>query len=153
MKKLSSLLLALVFCLSLAACGGDSAEESNPLIESGAPSSASSDVENNIQEVESTQPEDEITFNEITVVDNDECSIAITGIDPDNFWGYSLNVNLENKSSEKTYMFSVLNAAVDGVQCDPFLRPKSRLGKRQSTASLSWIQLLKKTTLALPILS
>ena len=58
----------------------------------------------------------EITFEEISVVDNDECVIKITGIDADNLWGYTLSAYLENKSAEKTYMFSVESASVNGVQ-------------------------------------
>lgn len=34
--------------------------------------------------------------------------------------GLYLKALLENKSAEKTYMFSVETAAINGVQCDPF---------------------------------
>lgn len=138
MRKLSSLLLTLIFCLSLAACSSGNTDESSPSIGSDVLSPASSEVESDTQEVESTQPEDEITFDEVTAVDNDECSIVITGIDPDNFWGYTLSVNLENKSSEKTYMFSVSSAAVDGVQCDPFFASEVAAGKK-SVDSISFM--------------
>ena len=58
-------------------------------------------------------------FEEMVIVDNNECAIKITELKPDNIWGYTLKTALENKSSEKTYMFSVTSAAVNGVKCDP----------------------------------
>lgn len=69
-------------------------------------------------------------FEEITAVDNDECSIKITGIDPDDIMGYALKTTLENKSTDKTYMFAVDNAAVDGVQADPFFASDVAPGKK-----------------------
>lgn len=62
--------------------------------------------------------EDEISFTEVVAVDNDECMIKITEIDPDHMWGYALKAQLENKSTEKTYMFTVEAAAINGLQCD-----------------------------------
>ena len=66
----------------------------------------------------------------MTVIDNDECSITITGIEPDNLWGFTLKVELENKSEEKTYMFSVTNAAVNGLQSDPYFASEVASGKK-----------------------
>lgn len=56
-------------------------------------------------------------------------------------WGYTLKAQLENKSTEKTYMFSVESASINGVQCDPMFASEVAAGKR----------LTKKSTLA-PIL-
>ena len=42
-------------------------------------------------------------FEEVTAVDNDECAVTITDIDPDDMWGYTLKALLENKSADKTY--------------------------------------------------
>ena len=72
----------------------------------------------------------QISFQELTVVDNDECTIRITGIDADNRWGYTLNVYVENKSSDKTYMFSVRDAAVNGVECYAFFATEVSPGKK-----------------------
>lgn len=72
----------------------------------------------------------EITFEEISVVDNDECVIKITGIDADNLWGYTLSAYLENKSAEKTYMFSVESASVNGVQTNPLFASTVAAGKK-----------------------
>ena len=74
----------------------------------------------------------EITFSGLTAVDNAECSIKVTEIDPDNIWGYTLKVQLENKSNSKTYMFSVENAAINGVQCDPLFATEVAAGKKSN---------------------
>ena len=69
-------------------------------------------------------------FEKVTAIDNEECAIAITGIDPDDMWGYTLKALLENKSADKTYMFSVETAFVNGVECDPFFASEVAPGKR-----------------------
>ena len=52
---------------------------------------------------------------EITVVDNDECVIKINGIEYDDFWGYVVKVYFENKSEDKTFMFTAQEASVNGM--------------------------------------
>ena len=59
-------------------------------------------------------------FEDIIVIDDKQCQIVITGIEPDNIFGYTLKAHFENKSTDKTYMFSVVDAAINGVQTDPF---------------------------------
>lgn len=71
-------------------------------------------------------------FEEIVVVDNEECSIKITGLNQDSIWGYGLKVNLENKSSEKSYMFALNSAAVNGVQCEPLFATTVAAGKKSN---------------------
>ena len=67
-----------------------------------------------------------------TVVDNSECTVIITGIDPDNMWGYTVETYLENKSADKTYMFSVTDAAINGVECDPLFATEIAPGKKSN---------------------
>lgn len=69
-------------------------------------------------------------FQEIVVEDNEDCAIRITGIEPDSIWGYSLKVLLENKSVDKTFMFSVVSAAINGVSADPFFASEVAPGKK-----------------------
>lgn len=130
MKKhtLSTLVaLFLLFCLT--ACSTTLTEESS------APAfSAEKESDSTQTTAAPTQkPEKDITFEELIVVDNEECTIKITGIDPDNMWGYTLNAYLENKSQDKTYMFSVSSAAVDGLQCDPFFATEVAPGKKANS--------------------
>ncbi len=119
MKKLLALILAILMVLSVVACDLETPSDDSNKIPS----------ENQTNNSESNN---EITFSGIVAVDNAECIIKVTEIDPDNMWGYTLKVHLENKSSEKTYMFSVENAAINGVQCDPFFATEVAAGKKSN---------------------
>ena len=114
MKKFTALLLVMMLIFTLAACGGETTSDNND---------DKGKTENN-----------KITFTEVVAVDNTECLIKITGIDPDNMWGYSLNAQIENKSADKTYMFTVDSAAINGVQCDPFFASEVAAGKKDITS-------------------
>lgn len=64
------------------------------------------------------------------VIDNTECSIKVTTIDPYNTYGYRIYLQLENKSADKTYMFSVVDVVVDGVMCDDLFAEEVAPGKQ-----------------------
>lgn len=119
MKKIASLLLALLMLFSLAACGGETTQNNS--------GSTPSQSESN-----SDTGKNEINFTEVVAVDNAECSIKITEIDPDNMWGFALKAQLENKSADKTYMFSVNSASINGVQCDPVFATEVAPGKKSN---------------------
>ena len=121
MKKLVTLLLSLALVLSLAACGG----EATPDASDDAPASSQ-----NEESTENDNTENHIVFEEVVAIDNAECAVKITEIDPDNMWGYTLKAQLENKSTEKTYMFSVESASINGVQCDPMFASEVAAGKK-----------------------
>lgn len=121
MKKLVTLLLSLALVLSLAACGG----EATPDASDDAPASSQ-----NEESTENDNTENQIVFEEVVAIDNAECAVKITEIDPDNMWGYTLKAQLENKSTEKTYMFSVESASINGVQCDPMFASEVAAGKK-----------------------
>lgn len=108
MKKLVTLLLSLALVLSLAACGG----EATPDASDDAPASSQ-----NEESTENDNTENQIVFEEVVAIDNAECAVKITEIDPDNMWGYTLKAQLENKSTEKTYMFSVESACFLYADC------------------------------------
>ncbi len=120
LKKFFIVFLACFMMISLTGCSSDDSSSSGD-------SSDTTETANN-----------EITFTELTVVDNDECSIIITGIDEDGFWGYTLTAELENKSEDKTYMFSVESATVNGVMSDPFFASEVAAGKK-SNEEISFI--------------
>ena len=71
-------------------------------------------------------------FEAVTAVDNGECAVTVKSIDPDDMWGYTLKVLLENRSAEKTYMFSVETAFINGVECDPFFAAEVAPGKKSN---------------------
>lgn len=123
MKRLASLLLALMLILSLAACGGETTPDTND-----GTNPSQSESNNN----EGKTDENKVSFTEVVAVDNAECTIKITEIDPDNMWGFTLKAQLENKSADKTYMFSVESAAINGVQCDPLFATEVAAGKKSN---------------------
>ncbi|MCD8347336.1 MAG: hypothetical protein LUD16_05160 [Lachnospiraceae bacterium] len=60
-----------------------------------------------------------IEFEEMTVIDDQDCIVKITSIEPDNRFGYSLKAYFEN-NSELDYYFLITDASLNGVMCDPF---------------------------------
>lgn len=127
MKKLIALLLALVM---LFAVGCDSTEPSEDTTENITLSSGEEVPQTEM--TEEAEPDNEVSFEELTVVDNEYCTIKITGIEPDNMWGYTLNTYLENKSADTTYMFSVDTAAINGVQTDTLFASEVAPGKKSN---------------------
>ncbi len=137
MKRPLPVLFILCLALTLlAGCGGTSdavTEAVSAMSETNneaAESEAETETEDEAEPEEETEAEPELSFEEITVADNDQCSIVITGLDPDSIWGYTLDVVLENKSEDTTYMFSVLTASVDGVESDPYWAAEVAAGKK-----------------------
>ncbi len=127
MKKLLALILATFMLLSLIACNVETSPDSNN--NDSSQNQTNNNTENNNTE---NNNKNEITFSGKVAVDNAECFIKVTEIDPDNMWGYTLKVQLENKSSDKTYMFSVESAAINGLQCDPFFATEVAAGKESN---------------------
>lgn len=74
---------------------------------------------------------------EIVLFDNENCAMIITGFEPDNLFGYTVNAYLENKS-DSNLMFSIGDASVNGFMCDPLWAETVAAGKRSNTA-ISWM--------------
>ncbi|MBR3759661.1 MAG: hypothetical protein IKK47_01525 [Ruminococcus sp.] len=106
--------------------------DANTSSEDGNVSEDSKEEKDKEKDNSSKKENNKISFSEVIAVDNAECTIKITDIDPDNLWGYSLKTTLENKSSDKTYMFSVDSASINGVQCDPFFASEVASGKKSN---------------------
>ena len=126
MKKLLALLLALLMMFSFVACEKDSDKDTDKDDDK----SSVTDKNDGSGEKEDDDKELEFVFEETVVVDNDECLIKITDIDSEDFFGYTLKAELENKSSDKTYVFSVDSASVNGVQCSPLFYSEIAAGKK-----------------------
>ncbi len=120
MKKLYVCLLVAAMSLSITACGGDTTEPT----EKGSTQTQETEAEENGENRE------DIVFQEMTAVDNEECSIVLTELEPDSFWGYTVKARLENKSADKTYMFSLENASIDGVECSDLFAADVAPGKK-----------------------
>lgn len=131
MKKEKLMLVATLITVSLSACSSKQEAVNAPT--SGTVMQETPEAQKNITVKETKKQENNaIIFEEMTVVDNNECRIKITKLEPDNLWGYTLKTTLENKSPDKTYMFSVTHAAIDGVQCDPFFASEVVPGKKSN---------------------
>ena len=88
---------------------------------------------------ETTVPETtEPAFTEITLVDNETCTVIVKGIDEENLFGYTLNVFLENKT-DKELMFSVDGVSVNGFMCDPFWACTVSAGKK-ANAQITFLE-------------
>ena len=69
-------------------------------------------------------------FEAMMVVDNDQCAIYIRELWEDPVWGWSMRVELENKSDTKTYMYAVSSASINDVQAEPLFAIEVALGKK-----------------------
>ncbi len=69
--------------------------------------------------------------------DNEACTMLVTGYDPENPWGYTVNVYLENKTDDHL-IFAVGDAAVNGFMCDPYWAVTVAEGKR-AYSGISWL--------------
>lgn len=127
MKK-KSLIVAVVASISLVACGEPSSTTSTTtLITETNESVSETTVTETSTEAKNTA---EKKFEEIVAVDNEFCTIKLTGIDPDDMWGYTIKAYLENKSPDKTYMFSVKEASINGVKNEPGFAKEVAPGKK-----------------------
>lgn len=73
---------------------------------------------------------------ETVLVDDENCTIIVTGFDPDSTFGFEMQVYLENKT-DKCLMFSASNVAVNGFMCDPYWAVTVAPGMR-SNSSMTW---------------
>ena len=70
------------------------------------------------------------------IIDNEYVKVIVTGYDEDNMWGYTANLFLINKT-DKTVMFSVKEASVNGYMADP-LYATSVIAGKCAFSSMSW---------------
>ena len=75
---------------------------------------------------------------DIVLFDNDECSMILKSVDPDNLWGYTLKAYLVNKT-DMDLMFSVNDASVNDIMCDPFWATTVAAGKT-SNVEIYWME-------------
>lgn len=73
---------------------------------------------------------------DIVLFDTDTCSMTVTGFNPDDLFGYAVEVYIVNKT-DKSLMFSVDSASINGFMADPFWASDVAAGKK-SLSSISW---------------
>lgn len=136
MKRLIACVCMFVLLLGLTACGGSeeqvAVEKKEEIVISQTEAQVNETQSEETEMEESNSSAATISFEEITVVDNEYCTIKVTGIDADNMWGYTIKVFLENKSSDKTFMYAVMSAAVNGVDVDPMFASEVAAGKKSN---------------------
>ena len=54
---------------------------------------------------------------DLVLIDNDDCTIIVTGLDPGNSWGYAMHLYLRN-NTEEDLIFSTENTSVNGILCE-----------------------------------
>lgn len=124
-------MLAILFAiLSIVSC---EIRDNTPSDSSGSNtvSSSESNTSNNDNFPESSdlgKPDE--SFQETTLIDNPICTIKITKIDSDNLFGYTLKINIQNNSSDTSYTFCIADAAINGVDCDPYFYQDIAAGKK-----------------------
>lgn len=69
-------------------------------------------------------------FQEVMVVDNQDCAIYISGFREDPVWGWVLDTRLENKKEDENLMFAASSASVNTVQIDPLFASQVAPGKK-----------------------
>ena len=114
-KRIFMTLAALALVLSLAACGE-------------APSTSETGNDPSVS-VSAPQQSQTAEFSPLVLVDNEQFTVKITGIDPKGFWGYTLKVFIDNKT-DKELMFSTDDVSVNGFMCDPFWAVSVAAGKK-----------------------
>lgn len=136
MKRFAILFAASVLAVSFTGCANlESSGSASPASEQTDSASVEEDaVSSQTQEddtgaesaPETEQPEESSTgneslsFEETVLVDNDFCVMKATEIEEDGMWGYTVKVYIENKTSDKTLMFTWDDVAVNGIMLDPF---------------------------------
>lgn len=113
-RKMLAVVLAAALSVTMFACGSSDTDTAS--------SDASGEAENTevSDSGEDEGSSEEIAFESQTVIDDDEISVVITGIETSDLWGtMSLNLELENKSDSVTYMVSARDVSVNGVMYDP----------------------------------
>lgn len=128
MKKITASLLSLVLMLSLSSCVLLTSKSDSKLEVKLDPEEITESSE--AESLESREEKANSEIDELTVVDNDECLIKITSVENDAFWGPTVKVYLENKSDEKSYSFTVDNAAINGVELDSYFSTGVAPGKK-----------------------
>ena len=66
------------------------------------------------------------------IVDDENCTFTITKAEDDKIWGFTLKVFCENKTEDKTLMFAIGNASVNGYMVDPAWAEEVAPGKKSN---------------------
>lgn len=127
MKKYLAFFLVLLMAVSvLAACGKDDSNNDSDKVTATAP----------VQIPDITEPvatEDNgntlTSTEQVTVIDNELCTLTIDGLEYDDLWGYNIKTSLVNKTSDKSLVASLESISVRNVQFDAIYYCEAAAGK------------------------
>ena len=123
MKKLIVILAALALIVSAGCAAAPVETTTKPVMQTTVPTTEVTTVP------ETTIPETTAPVTELTLVDDENCTVIIKGYDADALLGYGVNVYLENKT-DKELVFSLGEVSVNGYMCDPFWATTVSAGKK-----------------------
>lgn len=135
MKKILAIILASIMLFAFVACdsGSDHKDDDDTKSSGNEDKVESKDDDGTKNDDDSDGKNDTDAFSEYVAVENDECKITVKKIDSDSRSEYTINLLFENKSSDKTYMFSAEKVSVNGVQYDPFFATEVAAGKKDNS--------------------
>lgn len=121
MKKISHLLILLIFSILLVACGssGHNREDTKPEITSENSSDEKNTAVASSKSVEETssQTESPYPIKNYVAIDKDNYSVTVDSMGWDNVSNLAyLNITLENKTTDKTYIFNTEDSFINGLQ-------------------------------------
>lgn len=73
------------------------------------------------------------TLQSYTAVDSEDYSITVNSIEEDDILGFTVNITIENKSSDQDYSFEADNCSINGVQTGVSMYSDVAAGKKANT--------------------
>ncbi|MBR4743213.1 MAG: hypothetical protein IK082_03350 [Oscillospiraceae bacterium] len=72
------------------------------------------------------------TISDEVIVDDENCTFKIVKAEDDALWGFTLKAFCENKTADKTLMFSIDDVSVNGYMSDPVWATEVAAGKKSN---------------------
>lgn len=119
LKRILALALAAAIMMAVCACAEAPEEQKTTETEAHMDPEAEEQKEETEEEEAAEEMIPEPSFAEQVLVEDDNCTVKITGIETDSIWGYTLKLFLENKTDVEL-MYTVDDVSVNGFMCDPF---------------------------------
>ena len=134
MKKQFLILVAgLVLAVALAACMAAGAPEAPSTDPSQTTTPSQNETTDATEGTGATKPEaeSETKFEELTLVEDTNCTVKVTAVQAEKDGGFTIKVFLENKT-DKELMYTVDDVSVNGFMCDPFWVSTVSAGKKSN---------------------
>ena len=129
MKKALTVFMLLIFLIFMSSCGASgTSDEKTPSVPESS-SSAVKPAETPKQEQKDNEPEADYTLKDYVVADNEQCQFKINEV-KDKKGTAEFSIYCENRTEDKTLMFSVENCVVNGCAIDPFWAGSVAPGKK-----------------------